>query len=210
MSRQKTYYTADETVNDLFTKGKQWMTTDNVEYKGSYHRYLTGEVFTQPKWNAKTSKKLIAYQTPTPNNPSVTEYRKLKPKIQTKFKSVLQLPLKLTIENISTGYITRYFIKKYDSNRILEIEKKTYDDISNNISDKKLYSIIQIKWYISGPKQNTFNGVVLERGVISKNQQQIKSANIKMAGISNILTDPLQYYTDTDFIKPTDINGLDS
>jgi hypothetical protein len=210
MSRQKTYYTADETINNLFTKGKQWMTTDNIEYKGAYHRYLTGEIYTQSKWNAKISKKLIAYQAPTPNNPGATEYRRLKPKIKTKFKSVSLIPVNLTKENISTGYITRYFIKKYDSNSIQEIEKKSYDDISSNISDKKLYSIIEIKWYISGPKQDKFTAGATDKGVVTKNTEQINLAKVKLPGISNILTDPLQYYTDTDFIKPTDINGLDS
>tara|TARA_R110000851_G_scaffold110225_3_gene232865 strand:+ start:294 stop:926 length:633 start_codon:yes stop_codon:yes gene_type:complete len=210
MSRQKTYYTADETVNNLFTKGKQWMTTGNVEYKGAYHRYLTGEIYTQSKWNAKISKKLIAYQAPTPNNPGVTEYQKLKPKIKTKFKSFSPQPVNITNENISIGYLTRYFVKKYDNNKIQEIVKKSYDEISNNISDKKLYTVIKLKWYISGQKQDTTQGVVLNRGVASKNLQQIKAANIKLPGINNVLTNTLQYYTDTDFIKPTDINGLDS
>ena len=31
-----------------------------------------------------------------------------------------------------------------------------------------------------------------------------------MPGISSKLSNPLEYYTDVDFITPTDINGLDS
>ena len=51
---------------------------------------------------------------------------------------------------------------------------------------------------------------IKKSGVISKNIKQTRIANKTLLGISDILTDPLQYYTDTDFIKPTDINGLDS
>ena len=58
MSRQKAYYTIDEITNNLYTTGSEWMLQNFTEYKGLYHTYITGEVYTQAKWNPKTSKKL--------------------------------------------------------------------------------------------------------------------------------------------------------
>jgi hypothetical protein len=210
MSRQKTYYTADETTNNLFTKGKQWMTTDNIEYKGAYHRYLTGEIYTQTKWNSKTSKKLIPYISPSTFNKSTIQYRKLKPKIKTKFKSFQPGTTTITTKNIASGILNRYFVKKYDNEIIFETDKATYDSIFNNLIDNKLYTKQQIKWYITGPKQDQFTAGATKKGVVTKNTEQINLAKVKLTGIAKLLTDPLQYYTDTDFIKPTDINGLDS
>ena len=209
MSRQKTYYTADETTNNLFTKGKQWMTTDNVEYKGAYHRYLTGEIYTQSKWNSKTSKKLIPYISPSNINKDTVIYRKLKSKIKTKFKSFQPGTATITIENIAAGILNRYFVKKYDNEKIFEIDKATYDSLSNNLIDNKLYTKQQIKWYITGPKQDQFTAGATTKGVVTKNIEQINLAKVKLTGITKLLSDPLQYYTDSDFIAPTDINGLD-
>ena len=59
--RLKLYYTADEITSNLYTSGSQFMTEDNVEYRGTYHSYITGEVYTGSTWNAKTSKKLITF-----------------------------------------------------------------------------------------------------------------------------------------------------
>ena len=63
---------------------------------------------------------------------------------------------------------------------------------------------------ITGSKPDYIVNNIKKSGVISKNIKQTRIANKTLLGISDILTDPLQYYTDTDFIKPTDINGLDS
>ena len=57
--RLKLYYTTDEITNNLYTSGMQYMLQDNTEYRGLYHTYLTGEVYTGATWDSKTSKKLI-------------------------------------------------------------------------------------------------------------------------------------------------------
>ena len=57
--RQKVYYSADELVTNLHTTGSQWMTENGVEYQGSYHEYITGEVYTQSTWKPTLSKKLV-------------------------------------------------------------------------------------------------------------------------------------------------------
>ncbi len=72
-----------------------------------------------------------------------------------------------------------------------------------------MYTKQQIKWYITGPKQDQFTAGATTKGVVTKNIEQINLAKVKLTGITKLLSDPLQYYTDSDFIAPTDINGLD-
>ena len=45
-------------------------------------------------------------------------------------------------------------------------------------------------------------------GVITKNTQQIKAAAQTIPELTTILSNPLEFYSDTDYIAPVDINGL--
>ena len=209
MPRIKTYYTADETTNNLFTTGKEWQTLDGVEYKGAYHRYLTGEIYTGAVWDYRTSQKLIRYESTITDNKDKT-YKKLKSELKLKFSTPNVVSISITPQDIQRGYIIRYFFKKYDSANIQETDLKNYNVIISNAADKKLYTTLTFKWYITGNQQDTYKNGVLVTGIISKNSKIISQANQKLKGISNLLTNPLQYYTDTEFIQPTDINGLDS
>ena len=208
-TRKKIYYTADETTNDLFTTGRQWMTTDEKEYVGGYHRYLTGEIFTESKWNPKLSKPLIPYLEKN-TDPNARLYKKLKPKVKTKYRTPKSFTPSINNNNINTGIVTRYFYKKYDSENIFETDQKTYNQIQTNIADNKLYSIVTMNWKISGNKEDEFRNGAIIPGVISTNTKQVKVAEKTISGISKILSNPLQYYTDTIFTPVTDINGLDS
>jgi len=209
MARKKTYYTADETTNNLLTTGKEWMTEDGVEYKGAYHRYITGETYTESTWNFKTSKKLIRYENFNTDN-KTRIYKKLKPNIQTNYSTLNSILPRITNKDIQQGYINRYFFKKYDSDKIIETDKTNYDMIISESADKKLYKYITFKWYITGEKQDTNEYGIRRMGVITKNSKAISAANKSLPGILNLLTNPLQYYMDRIFITPTDINGLDS
>jgi hypothetical protein len=45
---------------------------------------------------------------------------------------------------------------------------------------------------------------------MTKNKLAIADASTTIPDIANILTNLTQFYTDTDYIAPIDINGLDS
>ena len=206
MERKKLYYTADEIKPNLYTMGKELMTMDNVEYKGLYHSYSTGEIYTQSTWNFKTSKPLIQWESQLNQLPQSTIYKKLKPNVIVTYDSVSNSSVTITNTDIKNGFVTRYFITRYDSDTIQEINNISYTKTIDII----LFNKLSIQWYITGPKQDRTSGIVTIAGVRSKNIQQITNANIKMPGIIKHLTNPLEYYTDVDFITPTDINGLDS
>jgi len=208
-TRKKTYYSADETINNLYTVGQEWMTLDQQEYKRAYHKYLTGEIFTGAKWNPKTSKPLkafISYE----ENETAKFYRSLRPKIKTSYKSPKSQSVTITQNDIDAGVINRYFYKRYDNDKILETTESLYNEIISNQVDKKLYVTQKIQWFITGNKNDQFKNGVFIAGVSTKNINQVKFAAKTLPGLTAILTDPLQYYTDTDFIAPVDINGLDS
>jgi hypothetical protein len=60
--RMKIYYPDMQIDKNLYTKGGEWMTADDkVEYKGYYHKYTTGEVYTRKDWDPVYSRKLKRY-----------------------------------------------------------------------------------------------------------------------------------------------------
>ena len=61
--RQKAYYTRNEIIPDLYTIGKEYMLSDNTEYIGKYHKYITtGEIYTLSEWSDRFSKPLKVYK----------------------------------------------------------------------------------------------------------------------------------------------------
>jgi hypothetical protein len=205
--RFKIRYTIDEITNNLYTSGKEYMTVDNVQYIGLYHRYSTGEIFTLSKWNASKSKKLIPYKELTDSQKS---YNELKPKIQTSYSSVTPLFLEISQQNIIDGYIDRYFLQNIVSKKIIEISKTTNDKLSKKIIDPNLYTSVELRWYITGDKfDKTENGVLIQ-GVQTKNINEIRIAARTISDISQYLNNELEYYSDTTYIIPRDINKLDN
>lgn len=208
MARLKLYYPTDEIVTELYTSGLEFMTTDNVEYIGSYHRYATGEVYTGAIWNSKSSLKLIPYRKQASQVSTI--YKTLKPNIKVKYALPYAISTQPTREDIRVGFMIRYFIKQQTSFTIFEIDKLQYDSWKNNGIDRKLYQAVQLTWYISGQINDTMSGTVQMLGVQSKNELQIKNAAQTINNIGSYLTNTLEYYTDNDYSVPVDINGLDS
>jgi hypothetical protein len=204
MARLKLYYPAEEITNNLYTFGSELMTDDNVEYIGPFHRYITGEVYTGTAWDSKTSRKLVAFK----EQSKTTIYNTLKPNIQLKHVSPIRVAPQITSADISRGSIQRYFICKQNESIVFEIDATQYQRWVINRIDNKAYVSVQLTWMIAGMIQDTKNGNVTIPGVITKNTQQIKVATRTIPAIVSILTNPLEFYVDTDYIKPVDINGL--
>lgn len=208
MARIKLYYTIDEITNDLYTLGQEYMTIDNVEYIGPFHRYATGEVYTDASWNARTSKQLITYKEQQKDVASI--YKTLRPDIRLKYSIPQSSSPKPTKQNIEAGSMLRYFIKQLNNNNILEIDQTQYALWQNNGIDKKLYQAVQLTWYISGEIPDIIKNGVTVAGVQTKNQKQIVYAAQTIPDIAMVLPNLLEYYTAADYSVPIDINGLDS
>lgn len=200
--RFKLYYTADEITNNLYTSGSEFMTEDNIEYRGLYHSYITGEVYTGAEWNSKLSKKLVKWQDISSKN---IVYQNLKPNSLV-FDTPNSVVITVTPQQIKQGLITRYFIKKYNDTHILEIDQSQYEKWVSKKIDSVMYLAITIPWMIAGPIDDELVNGTLIKGIRNKNLLQIIAANTKMPGLTDLLTNPLQFYQDTSFTAPKDIN----
>ncbi|CAB4155246.1 hypothetical protein UFOVP1307_205 [uncultured Caudovirales phage] len=201
--RLKLYYTTDEITNNLYTSGSQYMLQDNTEYRGLYHTYITGEVYTEATWNAKTSIKLVPYKRITAKN---TEYETLKRELKLTYTQPVSALNAPTAEQLKAGSYTRYFIKKVNESKIIEIDESQFALWQSKQFDPVMYTATKMQWYISGPIDDTRTALVLHRGVRTKNLDQIAAADATITGISKVLTDPLQYYSDITYLVPKDIN----
>ena len=201
--RLKLYYTADEITSNLYTSGSQFMTEDNVEYRGTYHSYITGEVFTGATWNAKISKKLITYRDQSSKN---IIYQQLKP-ISLVFDKPTPTVVSITQQQIANKTIDRYFLKKVNETSIIEVDIEQYQKWLSKQIDSIIYEGVSVTWTIAGELEDTIINGTLIKGVRTKNNLQIQYANTKMPGISEYLNNPLQYYLDTTFVVPKDINA---
>lgn len=188
--RQKAYYTADEIVTNLYTTGSQWMTEDLVEYKGSYHTYLTGEVYTQVNWIPDKSVKLIKFEK---QDLTVTQYKKIKP-INVSYNSIYSFYPTVTMQDIANKYVTRFFIKKINESAIIEIDEMQYTAWTAKKIDPNMYTAVKVAWQIAGPKVTAINAF------------RVKTAEKTIRGISQKLSNLSELYTDTEFVTPKDIN----
>ena len=173
-------------------------------YIGAYHKYLTGEVYTKAQWQPDQSTILIPYIDQTISNKNIT-YFTLKPEIQLARISPTAHNVAPTTTDYNRGILQRFFIKKRNDNAIIEINKQQYDAWKSDQIDKKLYIAIEIAWYISGPANDVITGILVP-GVATLNKKQIQLAANTMPEIATYLTNPLQFYADTDFYVPKDIN----
>ena len=211
VARLKLYYPVDEITTNLYTTGKEWMTTDKKEYVGLFHLYTTGEAYTQPTWNPKSSLQLIPYQEITPENQKNIVYQELTNDAYAgTYVSLKSIPVQIRKQDILNGFISRYFLKKHNESDIIETNQLQYRQWQSNVIDSKLYSATSLTWFISGNiNDERLNGYLIE-GVATKNKKEIQRAALSLPQLSSYLTNLTEYYTDNVFNIPTDINGLDS
>ena len=74
-----------------------------------------------------------------------------------------------TANDYQKGYYRRYFSKKVNETKYLEIDKNTYDDISNKKGtyDYNLYSVGSLVWTIKGPDIHKKNALEIKKAEIN-------------------------------------------
>lgn len=207
MARIKSYYTTDETINGLYTLGGEFMTTDRKEYIGPYHQYTTtNEIYTESNWDMRLSEKLIRY---IPEETIITTYKNLKTiRIPNQLPNASSAIINKMI--INQGFVQRYFIKKINDPKIIEIDEIQYKDWSSQKIDRTLYVAVSLTWYITGEIFDTTKNGIKVKGVQSKNKESIILAAETIPELLTHLTNLTELYVDSTFTIPTDINGLDS
>jgi len=94
-------------------------------------------------------------------------------------------------EDYNSGYITRTFVKKVNENIIHEVPYLLKGSVN-----KYLYKPVDVKWKITGPKNNIYKGNILDKaGVTEQNRFEIDRIK-KEEGIdlSGVLNNPLEYW----------------
>jgi len=195
--RKRIYYPESQMTLGLTTDGGEYMTLDDVEYIGAYHKYSDGAIYTGGSYTSN-SKPLIKYRLNEPESSLL--YDKI---VQHAFpkKSLLtpQQPI-LTEDDYKIGSISRYIavrINDYTGDSVIEISEKDYTKFRvKKTSASFIYNLIEIKWKLTGSMNDIYDkDVRLESGVYDTNKRIIESASQRtgFSCLKNVITDYLRY-----------------
>lgn len=202
--RKKIYYPDSQITKNLFTEGKEWMyLKDWKSYRGYYHRYSNGEVFTEREWDPNRSEILVPYKERPDSYFTYLDikqyslFRGEKYQIlgSNKFysyiapRAVKRPPTDIETEN---GLMERIFVyKRNEPNRVMfEVDEKQIENFDRDGVgiNKYLYGYIKIPWRIDGPKRDVFEGSFLKLpGVIDTNRRIIERYSKKFPILASIL-----------------------
>ena len=206
--RQKAYYTNSDTENNLYTTGNKYMLSDTTEYKGLYHRYKsTNEIYTESQWAPLKSKLLIPFKE---TSAIVMLYKTLNPDIKTEYTGPTNHRVKINLEDRKNGVIDRYFLQKVNEPKIIEISKQIFEDFAALKVDPNLYKTAKLKWHITGEIADSQIGSLVTFGVETKNKRAVQKANKNLQRLDVKLRNLTEFFSDTTFNVPDDINNLDN
>lgn len=197
--RPKIYYPKSKIINNLYTKGKEWMFEDGTEYIGFYHKYLDGLVLTEAVYSSIRSKKIIPYSEIAKLKSNLS-YNKSNPASATTYISPINVYTLPTLDDYSTGFFKRYFIYRrnlknifYDFFEVNETQYKSWKTPNTGINEK-LYNAFIIEWKLSGPLRDiVVDGQIKEFGVYDTNRRLVYLNERQFPMISKILTDYTEY-----------------
>lgn len=206
-TRSKLYYPDPQIEKNLYTKGYEWMTMDNWEnYSGYYHKYITGEVFTEREWDDKKSRKLVRYREKpesyfkyaditsfTKINGKKTEILGSKDTIFTRYKAPRAVQRQSSQEDIIKGVMNRYFIyKRNEPNRVffeIDPEQARLYKIKKAGINSSLYGLIEFSWKLDGPEYDVYDGEILRNpGVVDTNKRIVLRHSKKFPKLAEVIT----------------------
>jgi len=200
---------------DLYTPGGEYVIVGEVNpYVGYYHRYYNGRIFTGKSPQDEFIKQLTTYgqsdNTPLPgttypiseiqdpdpiieqeyyNSQTVTNYQILKQKTSTAQRIPNTFIPKPTDTDYSLGEITRYFLKKTNEYKFIEVDWEVYNSFISSDSEYpwQFYLAIKLPWQISGKEE--------EVGKVNRNMVLLTEQRNKIRGLQEFLRfDYLKFY----------------
>lgn len=210
--RMKIYYPDSQVEKNLYTTGKEWMILDDwKEYNGFYHRYITGEVFSEKEWDPNNSKRLVKYRRKSEDYFKYMDLKKFKKinneKVEIignssvnflRYRAPRVVNVKTKDSDLLDGVMTRYFIyKRNEPDRIFfeidEQQSKLHKKPSGGIN-KNLYGLIEFSWKLTGSEYDVYAGGLLkEPGVVDTNKRIILRMSKKFRKLAEIVTDFRKY-----------------
>ena len=200
MTRKRLYYPASQIIQNLYTAGKEYMTVDNIEYIGYYHKYIDGTVMTGAVYDISESK-LLKQFVDTVKQPELIVYRdSVKKGNNSKTNVIYSIHPKFSYvtpseSDFQLGKFTRYFIKRRNFKTVEDIfeidfeQYKQWRKIKSGI-DETLYEAIAIEWKLTGPLNDIFeNNVNVAPGVFNTNERTIRVKASTFMGLDKYVTD---------------------
>jgi hypothetical protein len=189
------YYPKSQIKTDLYTNGNDFLTsTTKITYKGYYYETSTGEQFTGRSPEDPPNIKLLPISDDpilSPETPSETLITQDGPLISPTLpdRNIPQFnPTLPTPQDQQNGQFNRYFCKRTNENRYMEIDFNTYSQLQSQ--DPKiawdLYNPTLIIWLIQGNREQVYNS--------NKGSVQSVEQNLKWYGFSQYFKDDFSKY----------------
>ena len=190
------YFPKSQITPDQYTNGGEFiLTSTNQNYIGYYYKVTNGEIYTgkTPEDGDNILLKVAFVAPPIETETSLQPiktyqsiyYKQLTPE---KYLPYSSLP-SISPTDIEAGKFIRYFAKKTNELKYLEINQKTYTEISTKSQSIawEIYDSAQIEWLIAGPQELVYNKNYKSVQTIEQTQ--------KWYGFSTFLKeDYLKYY----------------
>jgi hypothetical protein len=204
------YYPKSQIKPNIFTNGNELITSiNNQPYSGYYYEISNGNQYTGK--NPQDGPNLLLIPILVPFNPSEPPHQAdisfedgpiILSNIDSQYEPTSQFitrsiplfnPTLPTPQDNQNGQFNRYFCKKNNETRYLEIDKNTYQQLQKR--DPKiawdLYTPIIVLWIIQGNQTQVFNS--------NKATVQAIETNAKWGGFSQYFQDKfLKYYLSSD------------
>jgi len=202
MSRNRIYYPKSKVKENLYTDGKKYILENGDEYIGYYHEYDDGQVYTESKYSESRSKILLPYRQSGVLQSANALYESLIG--QENYEFPFYHNPTPTEEDYSNGFIERFFLRRKNSRSksdIIEVTGKQYQswETSDSGIPNFLYDGVKITWRISGKikdivQNEKYIKKILGYGVEDSNKREVFLAERTFRGISDYLTDYLEFY----------------
>ena len=125
----------------------------------------------------------------------VDSYKKLKGKSFNNLKENVNAHIPNPTEfDYKRGWIRRFFVQRTNDKgaTIYEVDSSEY----TRLTSKDIFTIISLKWRISGPKSTQYDskGNVMDKGVKESNRIAIQLVSDKIPNLKLYLPNLLQFY----------------
>ena len=169
------YYPKTKIQTDLFSNGELVKASDLSPYVGPYYKLSTGQRYLGATPQARqypdelidpldlvpipTQGLFTEIQTSFVSTGSVNTYIQNLDEIPTNKQVPVPFYPEPTSQEYEIGYFTRYFAKQVNASKFIEINKKTFDNMSSHNDEYlwQLYKTVALPWQISGNIEKVLN-----------------------------------------------------
>lgn len=202
------YYPPNKIKPNQYTTGGEYVVSqDRSNYIGYYFTTFDGKAFTGKNIGDTFNIELLPASQFNPvskdytlssNNEFYTQILKgSDDEVQQLPKYSIPKPsiVSPSLNDYSSGFFIRYFMKRVNGSIINEISSETFNDLSQGGKyNPALYVTTSLPWQISGQLETTTENGIITRGVRQVNMETVQQTNLIFIGINQYLTDYAEFY----------------